>query len=113
MASISLAELTMSIYGIKTTPRINPLVSSVGASVTKIMNNNPNRVSFIIVNLSANIMYISPENDVSSSKGIILAASGGSFIVQWDRDFELVSHEWYCIAGGAASSIYILENISV
>jgi hypothetical protein len=84
----------------------------VGVSVVEILSSNPNRVSILIVNLSLNNLYISPQNDVSATKGIYIAPSGGAITLQWDRDFELVSQPFFAIASGAASDVFILENIS-
>lgn len=111
--SIQLSDLLQNLYGIKTFPQTNKKVDTVQDSITQIMSANPNRVSFLIVNLSANNMYISPSNDVSSTKGIYIAPNGGSISVQWDRDFELVSQPFFGIAGGADSDVFILENISI
>jgi hypothetical protein len=111
--SITLNELLEGLYGVKTFHQINQTVSAIGVASIPIMKGNPNRVSFLIVNLSANAIYISPMNDVSATKGIYVAPNGGSVLMQWDRDFELVSQTFYGIAAGAASSVYILENISI
>jgi len=111
--SIQLSDLLQNLYGIKTFPQINKTVSQVGSSAVQIMSANPNRVSFLVVNLSTNNLFISPQNDVSSTKGIYIAPSGGSITIQWDRDFELVSQPFFAIAAGAASDVYILENISI
>ncbi len=111
--SVTLSELLESLYGVKTTYRVNPNISTVGVTASKLLNNNPNRVSFIIVNMSVNSLYISPTIDVSSTKGIYIAPNGGFASFQWDRDFELVSQEWWCIGGAAGTTLYVLENISI
>jgi hypothetical protein len=110
--SIQLSDLLQNLYGVKSFPQVNKKASSVGTSVIEIMSSNPNRVSFLIVNLSVNNLYISPQNDVSSTKGIYIAPSGGAITLQWDKDFELVSQPFFAVASGAASSIFVLENIS-
>ncbi len=111
--SITLSDLLNGLYGINTVEKINPVVSAVGVTAVKVLNNNPNRVSFIFVNLSVNSIYLSPLNDVSSAKGIYVASNGGYVVMQWDRDFNLVSREWWAVATGAGSNIFIAENISV
>lgn len=111
--SVTLSELLEGLYGVKTTYRINPNISSVGTTALKLLNNNPNRVSFLVVNMSVNALYVSPMQDVSSTKGIYIAPNGGFATFQWDRDFELVGQEWWCIGGAAATTLYVLENISI
>jgi hypothetical protein len=109
----SLQNLLERIYGLKTFYKINAKADSIGTSVTTILSANPNRVSFLVVNLSTANLFMSPDNDVSSSKGIFVAPNGGSVILQWDVDFELVSQTWYAVASASSSDIYILENIII
>lgn len=111
--SITLSEFLQNLYGVKSNYQVNKRVSTVGVTAVSIMSNNPNRLSFLIINNSANNLYISPLNDVASTKGIYIAPSGGSVVLQWDRDFELVGQEWFAIASGALSNVFILENISI
>jgi len=108
---IDTSTLIENIYGIKTRSVINDLVSTVGVASIPIVRKNPNRVSILFTNLSANGIYISPLPDVASTKGIYLASNGGYAMFQFDKDFQLVITEWYAIATGAASPICILENI--
>jgi hypothetical protein len=111
--SIQLSDLLQNLYGVKSFSQINKTTSLVQDTVTSIMSANPNRLSFLVVNTSTANIYLSSQNDVSSTKGIYLAPLGGSIIMQWDRDFELVASQWFAIASNADSEIYILENISV
>jgi len=111
--SIQLSDLLQNLYGVKSTFSVNKRVDTVGVTVVSIMSANPNRLSFLFVNNSVNNIYISPINDVASTKGIYVSPGGGSVIFQWDRDFELVSSEWFAISTAAASNVFILENISV
>lgn len=111
MAKIkSLHELLMGFYGIETVPKINRTASSVGVTATKICTNNPKRAYLTIVNLSVNDIYLLIDNSVSSSKGIYLSPNGGSFVLRWVEDFDLLEHEWYAVAGGAASAILVIEG---
>lgn len=111
MAAVkSLSDLIFQMFGIRTVPRANPIVSTVGTSAIKILSENPLRTGLIIVNLSLSSLFISPTPDVSTTKGIYVSPGGGAYILKWEEDFELVSHEWYAIAGAAAQPIYVLEN---
>jgi hypothetical protein len=111
--SITLHELLDQLYGIKTTQDINKTSDVVNIAPTRILSNNPNRVSFLIVNLSGNAIYIAPDNNVSTTRGIYLAANGGTAGFQWDRDFDLVSMEWFGTSTVDARDVFILENISI
>lgn len=111
--SVTLNEILQNLYGVKTSPRLNYTTDDIDSSVKAIVNNNPNRVSMIIVNLGANACYISPFRDVSSTKGIYIAPNGGSVVLQWDKDFELVGYEWHGVSSVDNQSVLILENISI
>lgn len=104
------ATLIENLYGLRTTEIENPIVSSVGVTPIKIAGNNPNRVSLVIVNLSANNLYISLTVGVSATNGMFIAPNGGSIVLQYDKDFMMVTRDIYAVAAGAASSIYVLEN---
>ena len=105
--------MIQSLYGVKSTHKKSNTGYTVGATAVEMLKNNPNRVSFIVVNLSGNSLYMSTSPDVSSANGIYISPNGGRMILQWDVDFELVSQQWYGIATGAGSAVFILENISI
>jgi len=88
-------ELIDKKFGIRTDVVVNPLVSSVGTSVTRLLGNNPNRVAWRIVNLSSNNLYILNDEEVSSSRGIMLYPNGGTASMVWDKDFNTVCWEVY------------------
>jgi len=106
-----LSELLEKRFGIRTRSVPNPLVAAVGVAAIQVLRNNPDRVGFIFLNLSVNIIYLSPLPTVAVNAGIQLAAGGGGVAMVWDTDFELISQQWFAIATGAASAIYVLEII--
>jgi len=108
-----LADLLTQRFGIKTRSVVNPVTAAVAAAGNLILRNNPDRVGFIIINLSANIVYISPLPGVLATAGIRLAAGGDWRSFVWDEDFELCSLDWYATASAFPSAIYILESIGV
>lgn len=108
-----LADVLQEKLGTKAIPYINPFgVSQVGVTATRIMQFNPNRFSFELVNLSANTIYVHLDGTVSSSKGIVLGANGGNMVSVWEEDFELVTWEYYALATASGSNILIYEVLS-
>jgi len=99
-------------FKISTRANENPLVSSLGTTATKVLDNNADRLAWVIVNLSANTVYISLKSDVSTSKGIMLAPNGGSASMVWDEDFQMTGWEIWGIAPAGASTIYVLEVVA-
>lgn len=110
-SKLALTEMLEALFGVKTVERINPLVTQCQNTVTRLLPINENRVSLVIFNLSVNSLYILPANDVSSTKGMYIAPSGGSISLIWDRDFNLVAKDWYGIAGAANSAILCVSNV--
>lgn len=108
----SLSEAVDSLYGTKVFPNVNPLVSSVGTSAVKIADNNNNRFSLLIVNLSANNIYIGLDNSVSSSKGIQLNANGGNVALKFRDDLNMVGWEFWAVAAGPGSNILVIETLA-
>jgi hypothetical protein len=106
---LAAAEYALKEFGFKTRAIENPLVASVGTTAVKVLNNNPDRIGWLIENLSANTIYIAYGPDVSSTKGIQIAANGGSASSVVSEDGEAVAYEVWAVATGASSAIYVLE----
>lgn len=109
----TLYQLLEAHFGIKTSYNVNPIVAQVQTTLTKLLSYNPNRVGLIFVNNGAVNITISPLNTVVVGNGIILVANGGGISFTWDEDFEFLAGEFFGMADGAASNIFIMEIISV
>lgn len=107
-----LADLLLERFKIKTRAVENPRdIVLLGAAPLMILANNPNRLGAVIVNLSANVVYIGLTNEVSATNGIRLNANGGQASLIWDEDFQMTAWAWWGMATAAASRIYVLENV--
>lgn len=98
--------------GVPTEPRVNPDTGSVGTAIVRVLPNNPNRFSFVIVNLGTAAVYVAPDNAPSATRGIRLAPSGGTFSVNWRDDGDLAGWDWWAIADAAAQSVFIVETVA-
>lgn len=107
----TLKELLEAKLGVRTFTRINRATSTVGVSIQQVLRQAPNRVAAVLVNLSVNTIYISPDNVPSATHGIRLGPSGGSLVLKWDEDFSLCGYEWNALASAAASDIFIIEQL--
>jgi len=108
-----LAEWIEKQYGIRTRLVENPVRKTVGTTAAMIARNNPDRFAIIIINLSANTLYVAFDSEVSSTKGIRLGANGGSYTLIAEEDLELTAHELWAIATGINSAIYVAEVVVV
>lgn len=109
--ALTLHEMLEALFGIKSFFKENPEVTQVQTTPTRILPYNPMRVSAIVFNMGGTIVYLAPNNLVNATHGIVLAANGGNMVIQWDKDFELCSSEWFGMST-VACNIYTLENIA-
>jgi len=96
-------------FGFKTRAVENPVASSVGTSVTKVLNQNPDRIEWLFVNLGSYTVYLAFGPYVSASKGIFVAASGGTATMKVSEDGEAVAYEVWAVAPSGTSAIYVVE----
>jgi len=107
-----LRELVRKELGVDTYVKINPNLTSVSATAQKMLNNNPDRVAFVAINLGSNPIMIAPDESVSSTYGIRLDANGGSLSMYYKEDFELVGFEYWAITTTGTSTLYTIEVIA-
>jgi hypothetical protein len=103
------AEFSRKRFGRPTRLVVNPLVDSVGTSPVRVLANNPDRMMWLIINLSTNTVYLGFDPQVSSTRGIILGASGGYASMVIEDDGEAVAYEVWAVATGPNSPIYVIE----
>ena len=82
---------------------------SIGTAAVELLGADPERVFYIVVNLSVNDIHVSFRNDVSAINGILIIAQGGSMEVDVESDGNLPSLQLFGIAAAAASQLFILE----
>lgn len=76
-----------------------------------VLSNNPNRLGFLIVNLSGNPMFVALDRGVGADHGIRLAANGGNFGCIWDEDFELTAWAWWIVAPAGPSDLFSIAVV--
>ena len=102
-------EFTLKRFGFPTRAVENPVVAAVGTSALTVLRNNPDRVFWLVVNLSTNVVYVALARDVAATKGIRLDPNGGWTSMSVEEDGEAVAYEVFAKATGASSAIYVLE----
>lgn len=81
---------------------------AVGVTAAQVIGNDPERVFVLLVNLSANTIYVSFDTNVSTTNGILLAANGGSLEMDVESDLIFPIRALYALAAGAGSMLYVL-----
>ncbi len=96
-------------FGFRTRTVTNPVTETVNVTATEVLQNNPDRVMWLAINLSANTGYIGFDPQVSDTRGILLSALGGNVNAVIDEDGDLVTEAVYAIAPGGAGTWYFRE----
>ena len=108
---MTLQDLLLTQFKVKTRANINPEISKLTGGVDKVLSNNPNRLAWIIINLGDDSSYLSFERDPSLTKGIIISGGGGTASMLWNEDFDLVGYELF-IKGTADQYLYVIEILT-
>jgi len=95
--------------GFPSRPVINPVTNTVATTPTLILKNNPDRIYWLIVNLSPNDGYAGWDPTVSPTRGMLIPANGGYASASIEEDGELVIHEVYAVNLNAVGTWYIVE----
>lgn len=107
----SVYDLISKQYGAKVSVEDPTTNLSIGTTDLIIAQNNPRRIALVVVNLSANTLYLKPKAPATTTNGIILIANGGSMSLNFLEDLHLPAQEWHAIASGAASAIYVTSVV--
>jgi len=108
---MNVAELIEKRFGMVTKAQANPLVEEVMIAQTRVLPNNPNRLAWIILNLSANNVFIALDRKVSAAHGILLTPNGGSATMIYEEDFEATCWGVFGVAAADNSDIFALEVV--
>lgn len=108
---MNVAQLIEKRFGMVTRAQANPLVDEVDIARTKVLPNNPNRLAWIILNLSGNNVFIALDMDVGDDHGILLTPNGGSASMIYEEDFEATCWEVFGVAAADNSDVFALEVV--
>jgi len=90
-------------------PTFNAPTATVGTTAAVLLTQNPSRVAFQIVNLGAFDIFVTPNGVPSATRGIRIAANGGTATAFWEEDGETTAWEWAAVAIGGASAVFVQE----
>lgn len=97
------------IYGGKFYTR--PRTITLNAGITKVVDNNYERVALIIVLLSTSTVYFAPNQNVSDTGGIELTATGSTITTNAHDDLTLPGDTWYAYSATGGEKVYTIEII--
>ena len=82
--------------------------ATIGTSVSQVVGSDPDRLGLLLINLSANTVFVGLENTVSTTNEIRLGANGGSVSFNVTDDGMIQTRNMFAIASGAASAVYVI-----
>ena len=104
-------ELIQSRLGCPTTSRASPDPSTIGVVAAQILKLDSRRIAAQIINLSTQVIYVTPIGVPSATIGIRLEPNGGALALSFLEDGEVVAWEWLALATGALSNYLALETL--
>lgn len=107
-----LQEVMAKEWGAQLIPEFTPKIISATADEQKVVNDHPDRLTLMFINLGDRIAYAHVSREVSSTLGLYLDKSGGFISMNWKVDGLLVGMEWW-IEADAATSIYVVSMIGL
>ena len=102
-----LSELSKARYSGNTI--VQERAASVGTARVEILPNNPNRLSWDIINTSLIDIRVSSNPNLTMTTGFLLAPSGGVMGMDFQEDGDGAGYGIYAIASAAGASIWIRE----
>ena len=84
-------------------------VISVTTGITPLVGNDPDALALTFINVSANTVYVTPDNSVSVTRGIVLNSGGGAVSLNVRDDLTLPGYEWYAISSAGTADVYFIR----
>lgn len=109
----TLDDMIRQLFDVQTRAIHNQVSVSNVAPPTLVAKNNPNRLSLILSNPSAQLIYVAFEQDFAVGEGILLVPNGGFVSFLWSEDFNVVGWSMHGIAVAAAGNLNVLEIVSL
>lgn len=104
------SDLIEKLYGVKTYQNTEANNSTVQTTPTQIVSNDPGALQMTLINLGAYDMYIWVDESVSATRGILIAANGGSYEINWQDYMRMPTYSWWGIAPGGATAVAVLRE---
>lgn len=109
---LRLQDLLEQQYGTAFTTRTSDPGATVGAAAVQLMREDPSRIGFRYINLSAIPIYLHFVNTVSVTQGIQVGAGGGSLGVSFREDGILSGLEWFHVTVAAGAAYVLIEYLT-
>ena len=106
---MNVADLIQKRYGVLTRAIQNPIRTTLTDEIRMLLPNNPNRLTWLVCNLSDTTCYIAWDRNISDEHGILLSPNGGIASMTMDEDFEATTWELFGLSDGVDKDIFSLS----
>jgi hypothetical protein len=100
---------TLKRFGAGLTLRERPQLPIAASSPTQVLLNDPNRVFWVILNLTPYYGVIAFNDAVTLSSGLMISGVGGYISSAVDEDGEIVTYPVWALSSVPAQMWYVLE----
>lgn len=107
---MTLDEFIQQQYGIRTDTVKSTF--TVGTTPVQIVQNNPNRISYTVVNASTNAIFTDENPSVSVNNGAIVGG-GSSQAFDWRVDGQTAGYGLYAVSASAGCQVYVREVVII
>jgi hypothetical protein len=97
--------------GVHTITRASADGVVLGVAPAVFLRQDPARLSFTFVNLSAQVIWLTPVGVPSAVRGYYLGPNGGALNINAEEDGETVAWGWSGVAAAAGSAYFCLETL--
>ena len=110
--ALTVDELLIDRFKTSGFPRVNPETSDADLADKTLFRANPNRLAFVVVNLSTGVIFIAPLGAAASTRGIRLNANGGLIAMDYESMFQAVAYEWHVIGDADNLALFSMEIVT-
>lgn len=84
--------------------------TTLQTTATQVCPNDPSRLALTIINTGSNNAFIYVDNSVSTTKGIFIAANGGTLSLNFRDDLGLCALSFFGVGSGGTTTITFLSQ---
>lgn len=104
-------QVVNKLYGVQTYQSQVALNTSIGDTPAEIVSNDPGALQLTIVNLGNSDLYLWIDGNVSTSRGILIAANGGAYEIDITRQMLMPTYSWWGVcASGNTTTVAVLRQ---
>lgn len=106
----TLRDLVESQYGVMTDAKESTVV--VGSTPVKVLDNNPNRVSYLIGNPSTTTVLFARNATLLTSSLGVPVGGGNALADEWKTSMDVVGYELWAISSGGSVTLFVEEVVT-